>query len=108
VDAGEVEDGVVGHDPEEENDQDGLHLLRHRDPDLEPDPRDHAHRDEVGEPGRDEREQRPPGDTSARYDRDGVSSRSPRSARVLDLLELRDPGRPGAGDADERSCSCSA
>ena len=56
--AREEEDGVVGDDPEEQHDDDRLHLGGHREPELDADPPDDVDRQQVRHRDGDEVEQR--------------------------------------------------
>jgi hypothetical protein len=108
----QVEDRVVGDEPEQQHHDDRLDLLGDGDAGALGQPRQHAHRHRVGRARRRERHQR----RAHRAERGGEDQRDQREAgrlddrqRALDLVELRLARRRGAGDPDDaraRAAEC--
>ena len=102
---GQEEDRVVGHEPQQEHDDDRLDLLGHRDVGALAQPRQHAHRDRVGDARSGQRHER----GADRAEGEGHDERDEHHAgrlderqRLLDLVELRLARGRRAGDPDDR------
>ena len=101
---GQEEDRVVGDQAEQQHHDDGLDLLGHGDVRALAEPRQHPHRDRVGDARRGERHERRADraegeghDQGDEHDAGGLDERQ----RLLDLVELRLARGGRAGDAHD-------